>query len=117
MHNFKELIVWQKGRSLVKEIYLLTKNFPEQEKFGIISQIQRACISIPTNISEGSGRKSNKDFSRFLEIARSSSFELENLIILSNDLEFISEKNYKEIIQKIEEIQKMLFSLQNKINK
>ena len=90
MHKFKELIVWQKARILVKEIYVLTSFYPSSEKFGIISQIQRAVISIPANIAEGSGRGSNKDFSRFIDMALASAFELETEIILSYDLSFIS---------------------------
>jgi four helix bundle protein len=91
MHKYKELIVWQKARILVKDIYILTESFPNSEKYGITSQIQRAVISIPANIAEGSGRGSNKDFSRFLDIAIASAFELETEIILSYDLIFISE--------------------------
>jgi len=86
MHNFKELKIWQKSRILVKEIYSITEKLPVKEQYGIISQIQRASISIPSNIAEGSGRSGIKDFNRFLEIALGSSFELETLIIISNDL-------------------------------
>jgi len=115
MHNFKELIVWQKARMLVKEIYLIVNSFPEEEKYGIISQIKRASISIPANIAEGAGRNTDKDFSRFLDIATGSSFELETLIILSLNLEFIDDSIYLRIIKYIEEIQKMLFSLKTRI--
>ena len=115
MHNFKELIVWQKSRELVKELYLILVSFPDAEKFGIISQIRRASISIPANISEGAGRNSDNDFCRFLDIANGSSYELETLIILSFDFEYLSKSDYDNIINKIEEIQKMIYSLRNKL--
>ncbi|MCG8579545.1 MAG: four helix bundle protein, partial [Bacteroidales bacterium] len=67
MHNFKELKVWQKARVLVKDIYHLTKQLPEDEKYGLISQMRRASVSIPSNIAEGTGRSSNKEFVRFLD--------------------------------------------------
>jgi four helix bundle protein len=115
MHKYKELIVWQKARILVKEVYILTASFPNSEKYGITSQIQRAVISIPANIAEGSGRGSNKDFSRFIDIAKASAFELETEIILSYDLSFISEPNFITIMSKIQEIQKMLYSFQHQL--
>ena len=115
MHNYKELIIWQKARILVKDIYELTKTFPANEKYGIVSQIQRAVISIPTNIAEGSGRGSNKDFSRFLDIAIASAFELETEIILSFDLLFINEQNLNIILPKIQEVQKMIYSFKHQL--
>ena len=87
MHSFKQLQVWIKSMGLVKKIYLLTETFPKLEKFGLISQMQRAVISVPTNIAEGSAKSSNRDFSRFLEISTDSLFELETLIIFSNRFE------------------------------
>lgn len=115
MHNFKELVVWQKARKLVKEMYLILKSFPEEEKYGIVSQIKRASISIPANIAEGTGRNTDKDFLRFLDIATGSSFELETLIILSFDLEFLKESDYNNLIKELEEIQKMIYGLKARI--
>lgn len=115
MHNFKELIVWQKSRELVKELYLILNSFPDAEKFGIISQIRRASISIPANIAEGAGRNSDNDFCRFLDIANGSSYELETLIILSFDFKYLSKSDYDIITNKIEEIQKMIYSLRHKL--
>jgi len=117
MHNFKELIVWQKARNLVKNVYLLTKKFPTEEKYGLSMQIQRSCISIPSNISEGSGRNSNKDFGRFLDIAFSSAFELETQLILASDLNYISEEELNNITEKIQEVQKMIYGFNNKLKK
>ncbi len=91
MHNFKELIIWNKSRELVKKCYKIINVFPANEKYGLTQQIQRASVSIPTNIAEGSGKTSGKDFVRYLEISISSAFELETLFFLAYDLGFISE--------------------------
>ena len=115
MHNFKNLKVWQKSRELVKEIYLLTKSFPKEEIYGITSQIKRSSISIASNIAEGTGRNSNKDFIRFLDIANGSAFELETQIILAFDLNFITKSKMEVVLNKIKEIQKMIYGLKNKI--
>jgi four helix bundle protein len=116
MHNFKELKIWQKARLLVKNCYALLLVFPKEEKFGLISQIQRAVVSIPANIAEGSGKSSSKDFCRYLEIAISSAFELETLILLANDLDFVDDDKSAPIIASTQEIQKMIFSFKNTIN-
>jgi four helix bundle protein len=117
MHNYKEIKIWQHSRRLVKVIYLLTKEFPKEEIYGLTSQIRRAVVSIPANIAEGAGRGTDKDFSHFLDIARGSLFELETLIILSSDLEFISEPRIIEVLENTSEILRMLNSFQNKLLK
>lgn len=81
-HNFRELKIWKESINLVKQIYLLTSDLPKDEKFGLISQINRCSVSIPSNIAEGSGRTSDKEFLNFLNIAISSSYELETQLIL-----------------------------------
>ena len=106
MHNYKEFKVWQKGRSLVKDIYHLTNGFPDSEKFGLISQLRRCVISICSNIAEGSGRNTEKEFLNFLKISRGSSFELESLLTLSSDLLYISDEDFEVFDKKISEIQK-----------
>ncbi len=93
MHKYKELKVWQKGRELVKFIYELTNKFPKEEIYSLTSQIRRATISIPSNIAEGAGHFSNKEFSRFLEIAYASSCELDTQIILSFDSDLLIKIN------------------------
>uniref|UniRef100_UPI00404B691F four helix bundle protein n=1 Tax=Flavobacterium sp. TaxID=239 RepID=UPI00404B691F len=108
MHQFKELIIWQKSRIFCSQIYLLTSKFPVEEKFGITNQLRRASVSIPSNIAEGSSRNSNKDFSRFLEIAIGSAYEIETQVLISSDLGFISKSELEEITLKIEEIIKMI---------
>ena len=114
-HNFKELQIWQKSRVLVKDVYKLTSDFPQSEIYGLTSQMRRATVSIPSNIAEGSGRKTNKEFSRFLEIAYSSALELETQLYLSFDLEFIIESVLEEFLVKIDELQKMISSFDTKV--
>ena len=109
--SFEKLIVLQKTRELSKVIYKTTKNFPEDERFGLISQMRRCSISISSNIAEGTGRHSNKDKARFTEIAYGSALELLNQAILSNDLDFLPDQDYKEIRSFITEITAMLDSL------
>lgn len=117
MHQFKELKVWQKGRILVKDIYRATRRFPQDELFGITSQMRRSAVSIPTNIAEGCGRNSDNELSRFLDIANGSAFELETLVILCLDLEFISQDEFDNFDAKLNEIQKMIFGLKQSISK
>jgi four helix bundle protein len=116
MHNFKNIIAWQKAMSLVKDVYLLTEKFPKQEVYGLASQINRSAISIPSNIAEGSGRNSNKDFMRFLDISISSSFELETQILLAKELSFITDEKMTLILEKLAEVQKLIFGFQKTLN-
>ncbi|MDA3928628.1 MAG: four helix bundle protein [Prolixibacteraceae bacterium] len=117
MHNYREMKIWQKGRILVKEVYLITQTFPKEERFGLTSQAQRAAVSIPLNISEGAGRGTNKDFNNFLDMARGSVNELETLIFLSNDLEYINSETTNLLLQKTEELSKMIVAFQAKLSK
>ena len=114
-HNFKELIVWQKSRVLVKNLFILTKKYPKDERYEIVSQMRRAAVSIPSNIAEGSGRNSNKDFRRFLDIAVSSAYELETQIIISSDLGYISEDEFNSITKDIYEVQKMIYGFKKSL--
>ncbi len=116
MHNFKNLTVWQKSIDLTAEIYSLTMNFPADEKYGLTSQLRRAAVSIPSNIAEGAGRKSCREFKHFLSISTGSAFELETQIIVSNRLKLIDETFMNEVILKITEIQKILFGLEKSVS-
>ncbi len=116
MHNFKELRIWQKSRQIVKDIYVLTRQFPKDELFVLTSQMRRAAISIPSNIAEGSGRGTDKDFSRFLDIATGSSYELESQIYIGYDLDYYSKKELDVNLEKIQELQKMIFHFKKHIN-
>lgn len=115
-HNFKELKVWQKSRVFVKEIYKAVLTFPQHEQFGATSQLRRAAFSISLNISEGSGRGTNVDFNRFLNMAKSSALEVENALILTNDLEYLSNELTNDLIEKVIEIQKMIVGLQKSLD-
>lgn len=106
--SFEKLNVWQKARKLSFTIYKATKLFPDDERFGLISQMRRCAISISSNIAEGTGRHSAKDKARFTEIAYGSALELLNQAILSNDLKFLADENYNIIKSNISEITAML---------
>lgn len=116
MHNFKDLIVWKKARILVKEIYRISNLLPDTEKFGLKSQMQRAAVSIPANIAEGCGRTTNTELSRFLDISNGPSFELETLLTLCIDLEFVKNKDCDVILALNGEVQRMIHSLKQKRN-
>ena len=110
-YGFEKLDVWNKSVELSEEIYLITKEFPSDEKFGIISQLRRASISVSSNIAEGSSRSSYKEQARFSEIAYGSLVEVLNQIILSSRLGFIEEDSYLKIRELIEEISNKLNGL------
>lgn len=111
MKGFRNLKVWIKSHQLTLDVYKSTQNFPKEELFGLVSQLRRASASIPTNIAEGSGRKSEKEFIQFLSIALGSANEVDYLIELSKDLGFISQGVWTQLDQEINEIQSMLFVL------
>ena len=116
MHNFRKLDIWTKSVALVTEIYQLTNSFPSQERFGLMSQMQRAAVSIPTNIAEGSAKSSNKDFARFLEMSMGSSLELETELIIALNFKYIDSVVFDNIQNKNIELQKMLTGFKNKLN-
>lgn len=111
-YSFENLLVWQKSRVLAKEIYKLTATFPKEELFGITSQMRRCSISIPSNLAEGSSRRTNKDKARFTEIAFGSGLELLNQLIIALDLNYIEESKYLEIRMKLQEVTFLLDALQ-----
>ncbi len=115
MHNYKEMKIWQKSRTLVKVVYEISKILPKEELYGLTSQIRRAVISIPANIAEGAGRGTDRDFRHFLDISRGSLFELDTLLILSNDLGYISESELNPVLENISEIIKMMVSFQSRL--
>lgn len=115
MHRYKELLVWKKAMDLTEKVYDLTKSFPADEKFGLISQMRRSAVSIPSNIAEGSGRNSKKEFNQFLAIASGSLFELETQMMLSIRIGFETEKALGETLKKIDEIHRMLIGLMNSL--
>ncbi len=117
INNFKELNVWKHSVDLATETYRLSNSFPDAEKFGLKSQVQRAAVSIPSNIAEGCGRTSGPDFQRFISISMGSSFELETQMIIANKLNYISAEELKSFEEGITPIQKMLNKLYDSISR
>ena len=106
--NYKNLKIWQRSVNFCTAIYMVSKAFPESEKFGLTNQLRRAAISIPSNIAEGAGRKSKADFQRFLRIAEGSTNEVETQIIIAKNLNFIDSKSAKKMVKEANEILKMI---------
>jgi len=115
VESFKDLFVWQKGIELVNNVYKATKKFPKDELYCLTSQIRRSAISIPANIAEGWGRGTTKNYLQFLDITRGSLFELDTLIIIANNQEYLKTENCSEIENKINEIGRMLNALITKL--
>lgn len=116
MHRYKELKVWQKAIDLAVEVYRITEKLPREERFGLISQINRCVVSIPSNIAEGAGRNSNKDFDHFLGISLGSSFELDTQLIISNRLGYVALDEFEKIEVELEHIQNMIAKLKQSLN-
>ena len=108
MKTYREIICWQKAIALVKSVYKITNNFPQSEQFGLTSQLRRASVSIPSNIAEGFGRGSNKDFRRFLDISRGSLFELQTQLYIAKELEYINNELFKKIFEQSREVERIL---------
>ncbi|MCK5028361.1 MAG: four helix bundle protein [Bacteroidales bacterium] len=117
MKDFKKLNVWQRSIELVASVYKISKDFPIEEKYGLISQITRSAVSIPSNIAEGSSRFSEKDYFRFLEIALGSVFELETQLIIANKLEIANSIELTKLIEEAKTIQKMLSGFMSKLKR
>ena len=113
--NYRDLIVWQKSVDLVINIYRLTEQFPKREIFGIVGQIRRCAISLPSNIAEGFGRRSNKEFMRFLNITMGSIFELQTQLFISYRLNFINKEIFDILHSDSREIEILLKNLINKL--
>ncbi|MFY7846277.1 four helix bundle protein [Chryseobacterium gambrini] len=116
MRDFKKFEVWQISHQLTLKIYTSTKNFPKEEMFGLTSQIRRSFASIGYNISEGSGRSSDKEFANFINIALGSSNEAENQLILAKDLDYINENEYQNLSEELTLLKKKLVTLWNRLN-
>jgi four helix bundle protein len=114
-HSFRDLKVWQRAMDLVEDVYLLTKGFPTDERFGLTAQLRRAVVSIPSNIGEGARRKRRKAFLHHLDIALGSQAEVEVQIEIAKRLQFILEDDYARLQRHIEEIGKMLNGLINSL--
>ena len=111
MSSYQDLTVWQKSIEIVVKIYQLTQTFPKEETYGLCDQMRRAAVSIPSNIAEGQARNTQKDFSRFLNIAQGSRAELETQIIIAEQLHYLEQQQAKQLLEQISEINLMLRSL------
>ncbi len=113
--TYRDLIVWQKSINIVTEIYRVTKQFPKQETFGLVLQIRRSSISVPSNIAEGYSRYSNREFTRFLEIAIGSLAEMQTQLLISLNLDYLPNNDYIILTESGREIERMLSSLIRKL--
>ncbi|MEP3388224.1 MAG: four helix bundle protein [Reichenbachiella sp.] len=116
MRDFTKYEVWELAIDVAQEIYLTTKKFPEEEKFGLTTQIRRASVSISSNIAEGASRSSDKEFNRFIEIAMGSLFEARSQLFLSNKIKILNEQEFDRLEEKLSTLAKKLNSLRNKLN-
>lgn len=116
MHNFKELIIWEKAMKLTEEVYRLSREFPLEEKYGLTRQIRRSAVSIPSNIAEGAGRNTDGEFKNFLGIASGSSNELYTQLVLAHRLNLVAKDKVEAIIEQLFEIQKINRALIHKFS-
>lgn len=117
LRNYRDLLVWQKSYQLCIDVYRITKDFPNEERFGLTSQIRRAVVSIPSNIAEGYGRKTTSEYIQALYVAYGSNCELETQIMLSGDLGYIKNENKKKLQESIGEVERMLKALIRSLEK
>ncbi len=110
IRNFKNLNIWIRSRLIVKAIYTMTESFPKTETYGLISQIRRSAVSVPSNIAEGCGRGTFKELNRFLDIAVGSICELETQVYLAADLNYLEKHKMELLVNEIEQIRKMILS-------
>jgi four helix bundle protein len=115
MQRFTDLKVWQRAHALVVRIHDLIAAFPPEERFAVTSQLWRASVSVPSNIAEGSKRRSNQEYARFLNIAEGSLAEAEYLVMLSRDLKYIAQGTAAEVLGEIDEVSRMLSGLRAKV--
>ena len=113
--NFENLDAWKEAKALAKYVYFLTSKFPKSELFGLVSQSNRAAVSIPANIAEGCSRSSNKEFVRFLEIATGSAYELETLMIIAFDQGHICQRDLTSFQEKISKVLQIVTGLKRKL--
>jgi len=107
-YSFEKLNVWKTSKDFTVKIYQLTANFPDTEKFGLVSQLRRAAVSVSSNIAEGSSRKTSNDQGRFYIMAYSSAVEILNQLIISKEMDFLTKGDYKELRSEIEDITAMI---------
>lgn len=116
MHNFRELKIWQRSMDLAKEVYKVVSMFPTEEKFGLVSQLSRCAVSIPSNISEGAGRATKKQFQHFLEYSMGSCNELQTQLELSRRFGYLNEADASRVTDEINQVYRMILSFYNTLN-
>ena len=117
MQRFTELKVWQHGHALARDIYPITAHFPSDERYGLVSQLRRAAVSVPTNIAEGSKRVGGTDYARFLNLAEASLAEAEYLLMFSRDLGYVDAPTVSPLFERIAELARMLHALRTKVER
>ncbi len=117
VRSFKDLHVWQTAMILVDACYAITRRFPSDERFGLVSQIRRAAVSVPSNIAEGHGRTGAGEYLRFLSVARGSLRELETLLLISGRQGFLADATQADLLRQIDDVAKMLHGLSSSIAK
>jgi len=115
IRSFRDLKVWQKGIELVKEIYKTTKSFPKEEQYGLIAQMRRAAVSVPSNVAEGFRRRSRKEYKQFLSIALGSCAELETHVVIAKELSYIDAEKETALSDLIDHICRMIVNLDKKV--
>jgi four helix bundle protein len=110
IHSYRDLMVWKKSMELAKEVYEVTRDFPEQECFGLTAQIRRAAVSVPSTIAEGQARQTSKDFIHFLYVAKGSLAELDTQLSFSHELSFLDKEVCEHLLQEIDTLQRMLLA-------
>lgn len=115
MSSYKDLIAWQKGMELVASIYDATDGFPSHEQFGLVSQLRRAAVSVPSNVAEGKAHYSNRDFVRFLRHSRGSLAEIETQVLIAQQRKYMDSETATKLIQKIDELGRILSGLINSL--
>jgi four helix bundle protein len=116
MHNFRELRIWKDSMEIAKTVHTFTLKFPKEERYAITQQINKCSVSIPSNIAEGAGRRTKKDFSHFISIAIGSSFELETQLILSGEFDYINKEPLTGLLLRITTLQRMMNKFRDTLN-
>lgn len=111
VRSHRDLIAWQKAVKLALDVYSITKLFPESEKFGLVSQLRRACVSVPSNIAEGYGRGATNDYIRFLRTARGSVYEVDTQLLIASRLGYLSAEKFEELESQLNECSRILVGL------
>lgn len=112
---YRKLQIWQKSKDLTKVVYALTRTFPAEELYGLTTQLRRCAVSVPSNIAEGSQRRTNREFVNFLHIARGSLAELETQLIIASDLAYLSKQDFAVVLSSLQELKRMLHVFTRKV--